>query len=869
MSFSASRLTIYALLSAIETDLRRLVIEHLEGQLSTEEILTPDICDKATERLIRDDGSLDENNRLKSLLYYVDFGDTYMLLNRHSSLLPSDYRDIIRSNTHAFERLGKIRNRIAHSRPLLFDDLPTTLDESQRLLENNPLCWKAIALTLSRLKDDPSFVLGVQIPSFYDNDSNRASHNLPTPDFDETGFLGRRNTVDELIRLCFGPYPVITIVGEGGLGKTALAVKVAYDILDHVDCPYDAIVWTSSKSSQLTAQEIVKIDNAIADSLGMLTDVAHRLAGNAQQNGAISEIIDYMREFKILLVLDNLETVIDHRLRDFLGRLPAGSKVLITSRIGIGAYEYPVKIQPLENSEAIQLLRSLSKGRGVPGLVKTNNKVLEGFCKRMSNNPGFIKWFVSTIQAGRRPEEVLQNPDLFLDYCMSNVYRYLSEDSRIVLRALVCLPQSHSQAELAFITELDYLVLQQCLQQLLSTNMVVMTSLPRGSSFESRYELSQLTIGYLRKHHPVPDCDLKQFVNRNRQIVAAGAAISAERTHNPYSFYSLTIRSKSDVILAKYLRDALNSIRSKDVENAMIMVSKARSLSPEYFEVHRVEALVHVKAGNIPAAQTAYEAALDLEPESAPLNFWYGGFLLRYLSDTDNALEYFIKAERSDSNSPQILLEISRCYLYKSEFLEARRFIDRVKEQGVSHEWMLRKMHDLSLQIFARQSSTLLNQKDNYGALHALECLKQEYESIPIAQRDFKMRERLENCNPIALGCEYFIEEYGDKERVQVFQAWLEKVLDYKIHDPSQSDSAHSELDGSYEGIVQHLPAGKPFGFISTADNQRYFFHRNALANQDQWQLIRPGVAVTFLIGFNNNGECAVNVSLRQGDQSS
>ena len=201
MSFSASRLTIYALLSAIETDLRRLVIEHLEGQLSIEEILTPDICDKATERLIRDDGSLEENARLKTLLYYVDFGDTYMLLNLHGSLLPSDHRDTIRSNTHAFERLGKIRNRIAHSRPLLFDDLPTTLDESQRLLENNPLCWKEIALTLGRLKDDPSFVLGVQIPSFYDNDSNRSSHNLPTPDVDETGFLGRRNTVDELIRL--------------------------------------------------------------------------------------------------------------------------------------------------------------------------------------------------------------------------------------------------------------------------------------------------------------------------------------------------------------------------------------------------------------------------------------------------------------------------------------------------------------------------------------------------------------------------------------------------------------------------------------------------------------------------------------------
>jgi tetratricopeptide (TPR) repeat protein/cold shock CspA family protein len=862
MSFSASRLTIYAILSAIETDLRCLVLDHLEGQLSIEDILTPEICAKATDRLIRDEGSLEESSRLQALLYYVDFGDTFMLLNRHKSLLPLSDAKTIRSNTPIFERLGRIRNRIAHSRPLLFDDLPTTLDDSQSLLQENPQCWRAIGSVLRRLSDEPSFVLGIQIPSFYDNENNKSNHNLPTPDFDETGFLGRHKTVEDLVKLCFGPYPVITIVGEGGLGKTALAVKVAYDILDNIDCPYDAIVWTTSKSSQLTAQEIVKIDNAIADSLGMLTDVAHRLAGDAKQSDVMSEIIDYMTEFKILLILDNLETVIDHRLRDFLGKLPAGSKVIITSRIGIGAYEYPVKVQPLEDNEAIQLLRSLAKSRGVSGLVKTSNTLLGGYCKRMSNNPGFIKWFVSTIQAGKRPEEVLQNPALFLDYCMSNVYGYLNEDSKIVLRALVCLPQSHSQAELSFLTELEYLTLQQCLQQLLSTNMVVMSSLPRGSSFESRYELSPLTIAYLRKHHPVPDHDLKRFVHRRRQILAADAAINAERNHNPYSYYSLTVRSKSDVILAKYLRDALTAIRAKDIETALALVATAKSLSPEYFEVHRVEALVHIKSGNIPAAQSAYEAALDLEPESAPLHFWYGGFLLRYLSDTDSALIHFIHAEKHDPSAPQILLEISRSYLYKSNFRLAREFQERVKDQGVSNEWMLRKMYDLSLQIYARQASALLNQKDNYGALDYLERLAREYDSIPMIQRDFKMRDRLEDCKTVALGCEYFLEDQNGKERIRDFQSWLDQVLEIGVQDSISSSVTETSEEGSLLGSVDYLPIGKPFGFILTADNQRYFFHRSTLINCEQWQLIKPGARVTFSIGSNNNGECAVNVSL-------
>src|SRR5690606_12912493 len=112
------------------------------------------------------------------------------------------------------------------------------------------------------------------------------------------------------------------------------------------------------------------------------------------------EVLNYLAEFKILLILDNLETVLDNRIKSFLGRLPQGSKVLITSRIGVGAYEYPIKLQPLEETEAVQLLRALISARNVTTLADTNTRKLARYCKRMNYNPGFIKWFVSAVQAG-------------------------------------------------------------------------------------------------------------------------------------------------------------------------------------------------------------------------------------------------------------------------------------------------------------------------------------------------------------------------------------------------------------------------------------------------------------------------------------
>lgn len=59
---------------------------------------------------------------------------------------------------------------------------------------------------------------------------------------------------------------MLGILGDGGISKTALAVKIAYDLVDMGDkCHFELIIWTSAKTTMLTSKGIEDIYAAITD----------------------------------------------------------------------------------------------------------------------------------------------------------------------------------------------------------------------------------------------------------------------------------------------------------------------------------------------------------------------------------------------------------------------------------------------------------------------------------------------------------------------------------------------------------------------------------------------------------------------------
>jgi LuxR family glucitol operon transcriptional activator len=133
----------------------------------------------------------------------------------------------------------------------------------------------------------------------------------------------------------------------------------------------------------------------------------------------------------------------------------------------------------MKDEEAVSLLRAIAQVRRVEPIVRTNNTTLKTYCRKMKNNPLSIKWFVSSVQSGKRPEDAVQNSGIFLDYCLANVVEHLSSDAQFLARAMVGIPGPHAQPMLSYITEMDGDRLQRALQQLITANVAILTRIPR------------------------------------------------------------------------------------------------------------------------------------------------------------------------------------------------------------------------------------------------------------------------------------------------------------------------------------------------------------------------------------------------------
>lgn len=742
MAFNLTRMTVYALISALEEDLRLLIKTHIDD----EQILESELLNKSKSRIKKDIGTLFSDIELNDVIDYFDLGDTFQTINSNRSCFPSHVSKFVKTLTKDLESIVAIRNRVMHIRPLNFDDLPIVSEFCKKLLDSeNSILWSNVDETIQKLDQDPSFVLALDIVNYDDDES--INHNLPFPDFDETGLVGRDQEVEQVKQLCLGGFPVISIVGEGGVGKSALALKVAYELIDK-NSPFDAVVWVTSKTTQITLNEIREIKGAIDSSIGVIQEIGRKVVGDEYEYNNIEEIIEYLSTFKIALFIDNLETILDENIRQFVGALPQGSKIIITSRIGLGAYEYPIKLQGIGESYASQLLRVVAKIRGVDALSKLQENVLRGYVNRMHRNPSYIKWFVSSVQTGLSPEAVLQNSDDFLYFCMSNVYEYLSSEARKLTKSMQCAQGLKDIPELSYLNDFDALQAQKAIQELMATNMLSQSSVAKGASIKTTYQLSELARAYLGKHHKPSQAFQKDIRDKRNKLNSLFEEQMSRRTGNKYSVKNIKFRDKSDRVIVRKLYDAQNHIRNAEHDKAFEILQEAQRLSPDYFEVARFLAYFYQKSGNFSDARDQYQLAIVLSPNTPQLHYWFGKFLLHSEESVDEAVEQFRIANDLDAGSAEVSLALARGYLFQHEFDKTQEILEKLSLSiSAAEEHLIKMYFDTEVQVLYRRADDFSKSGDLDSSIAYLERMRSKFEGLNDRYKDRHIRQKLKKCN--------------------------------------------------------------------------------------------------------------------------
>ncbi|HET9657330.1 MAG TPA: NB-ARC domain-containing protein [Kineosporiaceae bacterium] len=830
MSYSATRLTCFAIISALEEDLRAEIDSYVP-LIDAVAVLGEDRAARVRARRNKDHGGHDTS--LAALLPYVDFQDSIDIILKYRPELPTSLSGSLTRVSGIVARASAVRNRVAHTRPMEIDDLPFLLDLATSLTSESGEHWVNLRNTLERLNNDPAFVLGLTISLPTDPDRS-PQNNLPVPDFDETGFFGRQQELARIMKAIRGAYPVVSILGDGGVGKTSIALKAVYELLDDPKRQFDAFVWVTAKATVLTTSEIQRINNTIQDSLGLFAAAAAEL-GPASDGDPVAEVLSYLEHFRVLLVLDNLETVLDERLRSFLLDLPLGSKVIVTSRIGLGI-ENPVHLEPMCDDEAAKLLRALARIRRVTALEALPQDVILELVHSMNGHPAYIKWFVAGVQAGKRPEELLANNELLLDFCMSNVYEYLDEDARAVLRCMQVLHGARNQAELAYLNNYPAARIQATLLQLITTNFVQMQSRAEGRLVETTYELTDFARQYLNKQHPVRDKERSWLLARHEGLFALGADLRAERGTDPFNPATVDVRGAGDFHVARLLRDAVLAAGQGNTEQALKTCREAQLLAPTYHEAWRVEAHVHEARADYGAAVSAYERALDLSPSSETLNYFFGFLLTNTYSDYSGGLARLQVAAKREAPSPVVVSEIAWNHLLQGHWLDA------ISSAGHSIGVRPFNFQEASrATIIASRAGVHGNRAmRTSGALDAgveiLEAAVELLEGAPIEVIEGETLDRVLQMKSDASEIAQDAAEEFLAKKASTFAARLTEVV--RRYDPS--------LIERQLGWVKFINREKFWGFVSTQSGD-YFFHYRDLADWSDWERIGEGSEVAFM----------------------
>ncbi|QVK21763.1 hypothetical protein KHQ82_05430 [Mycoplasmatota bacterium] len=656
------KLEMHAMVDAIERDL----ICYISAKVNDKNVPAK-IIKKIKERL--------GYYNLEEGVLYLDLQDFIEIININSKRLDFDEEEIKYLNKHIV-RIIPIRNRVMHPRPLEFDDYPILKNVFNCVsIYIKTIKWKCTEKVIKIVSDSPNDLLSLDFREV--SKQSDIFENLPLPDFDDTTYIGRRRERAEIRELLLNDRVyVVTVKGEGGIGKSATVLKTLYDLLDDSENPFEAIIWSTLKTEHLNNSEFIKINDAINSFELLQSNISNEVIKDSNLTEE-ENIMNFVKEFNTLLVIDNLETLNSDDVRDFIIRFTEYGKILITSRIGLGELERRYSLDTMSDNDSFAYATALLSYHNLESIF--SNEELKHLIKdELYCNPLSIKWYVRSLANGLDHNDVLKNKMDVVNFCMSNVYEGLSELSMLVLSVCVIEDRPLSYPNITFLLDMKYELefkIRRSVNELDISNFLESSKLKRGI-----VNLTAIARNYLRINH-FPDKKLiERIIRKRKKLSNLKQEMEIKNIQDRYNPKSLMSFDKENNLVAGwYLFRAIECKESSDWEQAFEYVEMAKKISPKYFESYKISAYLLSCKGD-KNANTEYKTAYDLcttdDERVTILALWASHSLER--EDRHEALRMINEAERIDGSNYHIKLDKVKMLSNLGKYDEAISILENI-----------------------------------------------------------------------------------------------------------------------------------------------------------------------------------------------
>lgn len=721
----------YTIISRLEEILRQVISDYVcLSDKAYSDFIPQGVIEAANRRY-------SEIDNIDTLLENVDFihlKEIIVYKSNFENLI--NVREIdLNSFSLLMNSLYDLRIKIAHIKNIFTNsDLNSLINESLKVNE----------LLISKNEDFVTFIYNIQdnphglvkkIPVDFLEEDFGLVNNLPLADYEfEGGFVGRTDDYDNIFKMLKSDrFHVITVAGAGGVGKSSLVLKLVKEVSRSSIIKYDFIVWVSAKENKLSYLGIEDIEPTLKNYEELLDTILTVLgfnpsdyAGDVEKKESdINSLFDMCD--KVLIVIDNLETITDERIINFIIDYHPNVYFIITSRRGLGQVERRYDLKELKEKDAIHLFRVICEEKNLLNLKKADEKTISKYVNKVFCYPLAIKWVLGQAALGKDISLIIdsineESSDIS-KFCFEQVFSELSENAQKILYALCLESDAVMQGTLKYIANMNDNDFEDTIRDLLIVSLILPEQRvnKETSEINSYFSLLPLTRGYVKVQLD-NNKEIKAQI-QERMITVENTIEEADRAQKQYR-YSLSnfgATTEEEKIAAMLAQAAYQKHQAGNYEDAVETIKRATTIAPSFAPIYRNWALIESNEQHWVEADALMQKASKLNPSDTQIWLVWGN-MKRKNDKIKEAYGYYEKAYNLSPNDNVVINSYAQAISRMGDYERADKLYKQALElvEGVPHNKHLIINNSSIAENLRKWAESLMADRDFENALKKL-----------------------------------------------------------------------------------------------------------------------------------------------------